>query len=331
MSKSFERGLLVLRMIPREPRSVSSGEIKTRLETEYGIKIDIRTIQHDLASISQAYPLQRCDQDNTPGYCFPKNAPVELVPGHDDYTALSWFLVEQHLSLMLPMSMSSRLAPIFDTAKRFLQREGKVQYQEWLKRVKILPGSFRLIPPQINEAVQRTIYEALWLGECLDTYYISRSATEQKELTLHPQGLVIRNDVLYLIAKVDGYEDLRHFALHRIVKAELTYRNADMLASEKIEQYINSGAFSYPESGLIRLVIRVDADTGRHLTESKLDENQNHRVLPDGRTEIEATVLDSQQLLWWIRSFGAAIEVVEPRALRQKVLSQAQEVMSLYQ
>lgn len=330
MSQSFYRGLLVLGMIPRETKSVTSHQILNRLRDDYGIRVSLKTVQNDLASITSVYPLQQIKDGNSTVYCWPTNMPVELLPGHDDYTALSWHLLEQYVSPLLPKTMASKLQPVFDTASRYLENRGPAQARAWLQRVHMIPRAFRLIPPEINEEVQKAVYEALWLGDALQVIYQSRGRNLAQELTLHPQSLVIREGVIYLVAKVNGYDDLRHFALHRMLHAESAYRDAEFLDDETIESYLNSGAFSYPEGGQIKLVLRTDAETGQHLLESPLDADQRHRALDDGRIEIEANVMNSQQLRWWIQGFGSSMEVVEPQALRDQLTEQAQKMMSLY-
>lgn len=43
-------------------------------------------------------------------------------------------------------------------------------------------------------------------------------------------------------------------------------------------------------------------EAGEHLYESCLSEDQIIRELPDGRLEVKATVADTAQLEWWLRS-----------------------------
>jgi predicted DNA-binding transcriptional regulator YafY len=46
---------------------------------------------------------------------------------------------------------------------------------------------------------------------------------------------------------------------------------------------------------------------------------QTTRELEDGRVEIKAPVLNSQQLRWWLMGFGEKVEVVAPKALRKEL------------
>jgi len=66
-----------------------------------------------------------------------------------------------------------------------------------------------------------------------------------------------------------------------------------------------------------------------HLTETPLSEDQ--QITADGETNIlTATVVDSWQLHWWVKSMGAQIQVLEPKALRDSVVEEQEEALKLY-
>ena len=59
----------------------------------------------------------------------------------------------------------------------------------------------------------------------------------------------------------------------------------------------------------IKLNFRIDKEAGFHLLESPLSEDQQVREI-EGAYEITATVIESEQLEWWLRGFGERLEVV---------------------
>lgn len=331
MSKSFVRGLLVLRMIPHHPRGITTRQIWQRLIDDHGIDVEIRTIQHDISHIADIHPLSTLEHESPPQYCWPQGAQVELVPGHDDDSALTWNLLEQYLEPLLPEAMNRRAQPIFDVATRYLESQGRERINNWSNRVRMIPRAFSLQTPHIDGEVQRAVYQALWVGEALSVTYLSRGADEPKELVLHPQALIVREGVFYLIAQVEGYKDLRQFALHRMQAAESTHRDADQLPDFDLDDYLEKGAFSYPQGGQIDLVVKCDAEVAKHLFETPLTPEQTTEVLHDGRVEIRASVLDSQQLRWWIQGFGAHMEVVAPDHLRDHFKAVSQQLSECYQ
>ena len=331
MSQSFERGLLVLRMIPHHPAFTTTKQIWQRLNDDHGISVDIRTIQNDLKFIRNIYPINKLENVKPPRYSWSQHSQSELYPAHDDDSALVWNLLERYLEPLLPEAMSRRVQPIFDLATRHLQRQGRERIRNWSNRVRMIPRAFSLQTPHIDGEAQRAVYQALWEGEAVSVTYLSRGAEEAKELVLHPQALIDRDRSLYLVAQVGGEDNLQHFALHRMQAAESTHRDAHQLPEFDLDDYLEKGAFSYPQGGQIDLVVKCDAEVAKHLFETPLTPEQTTEVLPDGRVEIRASVLDSQQLRWWIQGFGAHMEVVAPDHLRDHFKAVSQQLTERYQ
>ncbi|MDZ7790344.1 MAG: WYL domain-containing protein [Xanthomonadales bacterium] len=329
MTGSFYRGQMVVQMIPHEPQGITTREIHQRLRERYEIDTSIKTVQRDLADIRLMHPLESTEEP-TPRHYWPRHAQVELVPGHDDYSALTWGLLEDYLEPLIPASMASQARPVFDTARRYLESGDRSKVREWRRRVRMIPRAMALRPPDIDPAVQQEAYEALWDSEQLKVQYFSRSSGRDRELILHPQALVVREGVFYLVAQVDGYDDVRHFALHRMTAVSNQYRPATRAADFDLDDYIARGGFAYVESGEVDLVLRFDSYVGQHLLETPLSENQTSSTLADDRIEIRASVLDSQQLRWWVLGFGSAVEVVEPVALREWVAAEVKQMATHY-
>jgi predicted DNA-binding transcriptional regulator YafY len=79
-----------------------------------------------------------------------------------------------------------------------------------------------------------------------------------------------------------------------------------------IDDYLATGALGFGSGDTIRLKALFTKAVGDHLYESKLSEDQVISETADDRLLVEATVKNTQQLLWWLRGFGDAVEVLEP-------------------
>lgn len=248
MSKSFERGLLVLRMIPHYPRHITSNEIFTRLVDEHGIDVTIRTVQNDLKHISNVYPLQRSDYDHTTHYYWPQGSQVELVPGHDDYSALTWNLLEQYLEPLLPEAMGKRAQPIFETARKYLARDDRSQIKDWTRRVRMIPRMDLAGGQPIDESVRGAVYECLWERESVCIDYIDSDTGVSNTMLLHPQGITLMGNIVFLVAQVDGEDSCRSFALHKIQRAESTYRPSMWIDDLYYDAWLEKMNFSSPDN-----------------------------------------------------------------------------------
>jgi predicted DNA-binding transcriptional regulator YafY len=66
------------------------------------------------------------------------------------------------------------------------------------------------------------------------------------------------------------------------------------------------------------------------LTETPLEINQQISEINEGTYMLNATVKDTEQLRWWIRSFGIGIEVLEPSSLREEFAQEARTLSAMY-
>jgi predicted DNA-binding transcriptional regulator YafY len=67
-----------------------------------------------------------------------------------------------------------------------------------------------------------------------------------------------------------------------------------------------------------------------HLTETPLSDDQH--ITTDGDKHLlSATVADSWQLDWWVKSMGAQIEILQPASLRTSIINDLQQALDNYQ
>jgi WYL domain len=80
-----------------------------------------------------------------------------------------------------------------------------------------------------------------------------------------------------------------------------------------LERFDDEGRFSFGQGKKVALIFRIRKDVGLHLLETPLSTDQTFRELSHDY-EIKATVVDSEQLKWWLRSFGDSIRNIRKRA-----------------
>jgi len=154
-----------------------------------------------------------------------------------------------------------------------------------------------------------------------------------KTYEVNPLGLVFRNNVIYLVATIADYSDIKQFALHRFKHAELSQREVSIPEGFTLDNYIAQGEFDYPVTGShqdIKLKIKISSFTQKHLMETPLSKDQRIVELDDDVYLLEANVKDTEQLRWWIRSFSTNIEVLEPPELRAEFTREAKALTKMY-
>jgi predicted DNA-binding transcriptional regulator YafY len=129
-----------------------------------------------------------------------------------------------------------------------------------------------------------------------------------------PLGLAQQGTRLYLVCHFDGFAEERSLALNRIESATATNLPFARPAAFDLEKFDGDGGFGFGSGKRIRLELLIDKGAGLHLLESKLSSDQTEKLEGD-KYRIRATVVESEQLKWWLRGFGKAVRVVAPVGL----------------
>lgn len=309
------RHLALLRLIPRAPKSISTTELLQRLKAE-NFDIDRRTLQRDLIGrLALDFPLL-CDESQRPYlWSFPKDTPQFDFPALDTPTALAFVLAESHLSKLLPPSVLSLLAHHFDLAHRQLQGLEHNNLAHWARRVRTLPNGKALQPAEVDATIWSQVATSLLEARQLEIIYLSRSKGNSKTLRIHPAGMISRHSVSYLIGTVEGYTDVRQFALHRIQQAACLDAPTREQPDFEIDHYIQSGGFNSP--GPVEhheLIADVSPQIAWLLNETPLGPKQRLEPLQGSDWQrLRAMVPDDQETLWWMFGLGESVRLHEPK------------------
>ena len=330
MLETSIRHLQTLQLIPREPRKISSSEIRRGL-ADCGYEVTHRTIQRDLQRLSTAFPLVCDDRELPHGWSWKVDGALINLPRMDTPTALTFCLVEEYLSDMLPRGVVHHMQPHFQQAKKVMSSSAS-ELAHWRDRVRVLPRYQPLHSPQVCSEVVDVLYRGLLQARCLEAMYQPRNGTA-RVYRLHPLGLAFRDAVVYVVATLWDYEDPLPLALHRFQQAELLDCPARVPDGFDLDDWIRKGGFDYRAGAEpIFLEARFAPDAGYHLRETPLapDQQLEPEAENPGWLLVRARVEDTHQLRWWLLGFGDKVEVLRPQRLRQEMASVARGLSNLY-
>jgi predicted DNA-binding transcriptional regulator YafY len=299
--------LELMRRIPRN-RSVTAKELHEQLaDTDVGR--DLRTIQRQLEMLSEHFDIERDDRSKPYGYSWKKNAKGMGLPMLSEQESLLLSLAEQHLRGLLPASLIRTMDGFFVQARKNLapynEDKGKRE-REWLKKVRVVSTTQPLLPPKIKPGVFEQVSNALYANQWLNVDYENASG-KRIQSEVMPLGLAQQGPRFYLVCRFKDFDNERSLALHRIVLAEATARFFERPKDFDLEQYDNDGRFGFGYGKRIKLTFRVQKEAGYHLLESPLSEDQQVKE-SEAIYEINATVVDSARLDWWLRGFGDVVQ-----------------------
>ncbi len=332
MTKSGDplfRQMAMLQKIPRHPRRISTSELQEKLSAG-GFLVDLRSIQRDLVKLSQKLPLL-ADGSKPQGWSWMPNADQMDVPSQEPQAALVFHLAEQYLHSLLPASTLAYLAPWFKQAAGVLDAQGN-GLSKWRSNVRVLAPGQPLQSPPTDEAAQAVITQALLEGKRVSVIYRPWSKEEAKEYVANPLGLVVRDQVIYLVCTFWNYPDIKQLVLHRVISAELLDEVAKRPKGFNLDEYIARGEFGLPsKSGKsITLVVDFSVPASVSVRERPLSKTQQVEELADGAVRFTATVPDTRELRCWLLGFGAEIEVIAPADLRDNMRHVAMALASRY-
>ena len=324
------RTLALLRLIPRAPAKRDTSTLHELLREE-GFIVDIRTLQRDLQNLSVKFPLT-CEVTE-------KNAPhrwqytagfASDLPAMDTAEALFLAMAEQSLTSKLPPSALGHIRLRLARARQHLDSLETNDLAHWDKRVASIPEGKELIAPTVKPGIWESIADSLLNQHAIDVTYRSRFKKALKQYTVHPQGLVVRGAISYVLATIDEHEDIRQLALHRFQTVTPSAETFRPCPDFSIETYVQQGNFDYPvDSQPVELVADIYQDLAWKLEETPLSNDQQLSA-PNGqgRVELRATVPNDKQTLWWIRGMGPAFLVRQPAEWRDALAADAAQVLA---
>lgn len=334
MSRSEDtiyRQWVMLTKIPRYPRKIAAPDLKSSLEGE-GYMVDLRTIQRDLNKLSISFPLSY-DTEGRKNYWFwIQDASIQDMPGMEPVTALAFEMAQSFLTPLLPKATLDILTPYFKRAKEVLNDQSESTLRSWPDKVKVIERGPVLLKPNIKPEVQQVVYQALLEEKIISASYLPRGTEKAKNYLIHPLGIVSKMGVIYLICTLWDYSDIKQFALHRFISAEITKDTSNVPNEFSLGDYTNKDIkLSYPQQNTpIQLKVLFEAEIAHHLAETPLSATQSLVNQENGTVLLQAEVMDTLELRWWLQGFGDNIEVVEPKELREKFASVSSQLFDTY-
>lgn len=210
--------------------------------------------------------------------------------------------------------LGTHIKPLKDRIKALLESKDQA-LEEIQRRVRILPQAARRAEPACFERVAH----ALLQRQRLHFQYHGRGRDELTERTVSPQRLVHYRENWYLDAWDHGKRALRTFAIDRIREAELDEQAAKDISEERMNTYFAAsyGIFSGPSQHTA--VLRFSPERARWVAEEHWHPEQKG-YFKDRHYLLELPYSDDRELILDILRYGPDVEVLKPKALRDKVL-----------
>jgi predicted DNA-binding transcriptional regulator YafY len=316
MSKKVTyKDFLILQAIPQKSKTSTTDIVKS-LKNQ-GFDLTPRTVQRDLNALSEFFAITSDNNPDTPGWSWQESANKIELPAMSPDVALGFKIMENYLQSFLPPGVFAQMGSYFQNATALLENS---IFGKWQHKINTTSRRMPLIPPKINPQHLEIIYQALLENKQLKASY-KPIGQNKKDYIIHPLGVVVIDEVVYLVATTWDYEDIVQFALHLFVEVEKIADNCNENNSFNLNDYITNGEFLFPidEYQTTEVSLKINAYLAEYLNESKLAKTQKINQTDDESFELIAKMQLTEQLKWWILSLGQNIEVLKPQSLRDEI------------
>ena len=258
----------------------------------------------------------------------------------------------------MPSSIRETLEPYFtmamDEAKQRViensaipPRQAELQAKKWLDKLERLPDWIQFKKRNIDKNVEKVIHEALLQEQSLEVVYKGKPRG-----VMFPQALVQRGARTYLLSTSPNEPSLRPYLLNRMNSARISPERFKLTPKADIKEQLNRGiaqpkylevdykgesiAYGQP----IKLQFIADAGTADILEETPMGDDQvitpvgyslvtrwkkvkaDIKLIDESEKNwaiISVTVLLQEELIWWLRSLGPFLKVIEPEFIRDRI------------
>ena len=327
----------LLQCIPRLPDAISprylAQRVSDRFEIDAYLPIEVsadtakKRMQRDLAHLQQLLgpEVLHCDRTQRQRPLYALDADL-VLPGQDPDLAVIWQTLSQLGALAAP-------PVVVNDAERRTKRAARhltSAQGHWQDKVRLRSRLWLPEPPEIDRTVLRTVQQALFEDRQLLLGYMPRGTSEAKTYGyLHPLMLLIRDGVVYLVARHE--QTVKQFALHRMCSVKVLPDPCHRHAFHP-DEWLAAHADPGDEPGLLRWVLRVSDDLADHLCEQPVGtSDQWSECDASGRRTLITQMPYSERLVWWLLGLGANIEVTEPVEVRDEMRQRLEQALSHYQ
>jgi predicted DNA-binding transcriptional regulator YafY len=129
----------------------------------------------------------------------------------------------------------------------------------------------------------------------------------------------------------DPPKALRTFKVERIQRVELTAERYEIPADfDPRERLADAWGIWYTEAEPVEVVLRFHPRVAHRVRETQWHRSERIDEQADGSLLWRAWVAEPQEMVHWIRGWGADVEVVEPEGLRRTLMREVKRLMRLY-
>ena len=135
----------------------------------------------------------------------------------------------------------------------------------------------------------------------------------------------------HVIGHSDPHGKLRTLKIERIERVEITRDPYDIPANFDPRTLLaEAWGIWYTEGEPVEVVLKFHPRIAQRVKETRWHRSEEETELPDGSILWKAKIAEPQEMIPWIRGWGADVEVLEPKGLREELVREARRMARVY-
>jgi len=182
--------------------------------------------------------------------------------------------------------------------------------------------AIRLGPTVRFDALQTSyglVQEAISRRLRLRCRYLFQGNSMPLSLYLEPYWLLFYRREWYVVGRNDRHNRVCTFRLSRLEDMTLTKQKFARPAAYSLTDYLGNAWGVMPGGKTYEVRLRFSHVVGTDVAEVQWHKTQRTVRESNGSVLFSATVDGLDEIAWWVHSFGAHVEILEPDALRTRV------------
>ena len=183
---------------------------------------------------------------------------------------------------------------------------------------------------QRHTAVLEAIAEGWGRGQKVRITYRPPGSDSLHERVIAPYTLEPTDAGIYVIGFDESTSEIRTFKLERVQDAQVLPDCYSIPDEFDPGEYLKDSWRIMNGDQPIEIVLRFNADAAPYVRERTWHTSQRIESEPDGGLTLRLCIAEPREVLPWIRSWGAQVEVIAPDWLREKIADELRAAAELY-
>lgn len=191
--------------------------------------------------------------------------------------------------------------------------------------------SFQIGPVRkVDEKTMEKLNVALKSNRRIKIKYFTAYSGMSKEREVDPYHMTNHQGDWYVIAYCLLAKEIKVFAVSRIQEINLTNKFYEIPSDFNIKEYFKGSFGIYESKEVYYIRLLITGDSVGYVKEKQWHESQKITEQKDGSIILEMKVNNLTEIMFWILSLGKDCKVMEPKELKEIIVSELKGALKNY-